>query len=81
MLFLISYRLADLISKQEKEKVEIVDRWEIWLTRIKELIVKCQGKGMELKARGEPQKKKEIDEQLTLANVSVLIRLPHRLNV
>ncbi|XP_015765376.1 PREDICTED: dystrophin-like [Acropora digitifera] len=60
--------LADLISKQEKEKVEKVDRWEIWLTRIKELIVKCQGKGMELKARGEPQKKKEIDEQLTLAN-------------
>ncbi|XP_067048762.1 dystrophin-like isoform X1 [Acropora muricata] len=60
--------LADLISKQEKEKVEKVDRWEIWLTRIKELIVKCQGKGIELKARGEPQKKKEIDEQLTLAN-------------
>lgn len=48
--------------------MEKVDRWEIWLTRIKELIVKCQGKGMELKARGEPQKKKEIDEQFTLAN-------------
>lgn len=81
MFLIISYRLADLITKLEKEKVEKVDRWEIWLTRIKELIVKCQGKGMELKARGEPEKKKEIDEQLTLANVSVLIRVSHRLHV
>ena len=72
--FLISYRLADLNSKQEKERVEKVESWEIWLTRIKELMVKCQGKEMELKARGEPQKKKEIDEQLNLANVSALIR-------
>ena len=56
--------------KQEEEKKEKVDRWEIWIIRIKELQGKCQEKMKDLKSKSEPQNKKDVGEQIILANVS-----------
>ena len=56
--------------KQEEEKKEKVDRWEIWIIRIKELQGKCQEKMKDLKSKSEPQNKKDVEEQIILANVS-----------
>ena len=66
-------RLEDLSLKQEEEKNEKVDRWEIWIIRIRELQVRCRDKAEELKSKSEPQNKKDVEEQIILVNVSMVI--------
>lgn len=61
--------------KQEEEKTEKVERWEIWIIRIRELQDKCQGKVEDLKSKDEPKNKKDVEEQIILANVSMMIIL------
>ena len=56
--------------KQEQEKAEKIERWEIWIIRIKELQGQCQEKAKAVKSTGEPQNKKDVDEQMILAKVS-----------
>lgn len=45
-------------------------KWEIWIVRINELEKKCQGKLDNLKSKGEPEDKKEAQDQIILAKVS-----------
>ena len=59
--------------KQEEEKTEKIDRWEIWIIRIRELQDKCHDKVKELKSQNEPQNKKDVEEQITLAQVSIML--------
>lgn len=45
-------------------------QWEIWIIRITELEKKCQEKLGDLKSKGEPQDKTEVEDQIILAKVS-----------
>ena len=65
-----SSRLESLSLKQEQEKVEKIERWEIWIIRIRKLQDQCQEKAAALKSAGEPQNKKDVEEQMILAKVS-----------
>ncbi|XP_068690393.1 utrophin-like [Montipora foliosa] len=60
--------LTDLSLKQEEEKAEKLDGWEIWLNRIRELMAKCRDKAKELNEKAEPQNKGDVEEQIILAN-------------
>lgn len=57
--------------KQEQEKAEKIERWKIWIIRIRELQDQCQEKAKALKSTGEPQNKKDVEEQMILAKVSL----------
>ena len=65
-------RLENLSLKQEEDKAEKVQRWEIWIIRIRELQDKCKEKTKDLKSKSEPQNKKDVEEQIILADVSSL---------
>lgn len=64
--------LENLSVKQEEEKTEKVDRWEIWIIRIRQLQDKCHDKLKELKSQKEPQNKKDVEEQIAIAHVSMV---------
>lgn len=66
---LFSSRLDNLNLKQEEDKTEKIQRWEIWIIRIRELLDKCKEKMKDLKSKGEPQNKKDVKEQIVLAKV------------
>lgn len=69
MFTLFSSRLDNLNLKQEEDKTEKIHRWEIWIIRIRELLDKCKEKMKDLKSKGEPQNKKDVKEQIILAEV------------
>lgn len=56
--------------KQDQEKVEKIETWELWIIRIRKLQDQCQEKTEALKSTGEPQNKRDVDEQMILAKVS-----------
>lgn len=72
LCFHFSSRLDNLNLKQEEDKTEKIQRWEIWIIRIRELLDKCKGKMKDLKSKGEPQNKKDVREQIVLAEVRTL---------
>ena len=63
-------RLEDLSLKQKQDKADKVATWEIWIIRIRELQDQCQAKTKALKSAGEPQNKKDVEEQIIQAKVS-----------
>ena len=56
--------------RQNEEKERKLKQWEIWIIRITELEKKCQEKLGDLKSKGEPQNKSEVEDQIVLAEVS-----------
>ena len=66
--------------KQEQEKVEKLERWKIWIIRIRELQHQCQEKAEVLESTGEPQNKKDVEEQMILAKVSPYLSVNFRVN-
>ena len=62
-------RLESFSLKQEQEKVEKIERWQLWIVRIRKLQDQCQEKAEALKSTGEPQNKRDVDEQMILAKV------------
>lgn len=56
--------------RQNEEKGKKLKQWEIWIIRITELEKKCQGKLGDLKSKGEPRDKTEVEDQIVLAEVS-----------
>lgn len=73
-------RLESLSLKQEQDKVEKIERWEIWIIRIRNLQYQCQEKAAALKSAGEPQNKKDVEEQMILAKVSHCLSRNVRVN-
>ena len=63
-------RLESLSLKQEQQKVEKIERWELWIIRIRKLQDQCQKKAEALKSTGEPQNKKDVEDQMILVKVS-----------
>ena len=66
--------------KQEQDKVEKIERWEVWIIRIRNLQYQCQEKAAALKSAGEPQNKKDVEEQMILAKVSQCLSRNVRVN-
>ena len=62
-------RLDNLSLKQQEDKSEKIQRWEIWIIRIRELKDKCQEKMRDLKSNSEPKNKKDVEEQIIQADV------------
>ena len=63
-------RLEQLYVQQNEEKEQKLKQWEIWIIRITEVEKKCQEKLGDLKSKGEPQDKTEVEDQIVLAEVS-----------
>ena len=63
-------RLEQIYARQNEEKDKKLRQWEIWIIRITELEKKCQEKLGDLKSKGEPQDKTEVEDQIVLAEVS-----------
>ena len=63
-------RLEQIYARQNEEKDKKLKQWEIWIIRITELEKKCQEKLGDLKSKGEPQDKTEVEDQIVLAEVS-----------
>lgn len=59
---------------QNKEKEQKLKQWEIWVVRMTEKENKCQEKLRDLKSKGEPQDKKEVEDQIILAKVSLFLK-------
>ena len=57
--------------QQEQEKADKIATWEIWIIRIRERQDQCQAKTKALKSAGEPQNKKDVEEHMILAKVSI----------
>ena len=70
ILFVIVSRLEQIYVRQNEEKERKLKQWEIWIIRITELEKKCQKKLGDLKSKGEPQDKTEVEDQIVLAKVS-----------
>lgn len=68
-LFFFS-RLEQLYVRQNEEKEQKLKQWEIWIIRITEVEKKCKEKLGDLKSKGEPQDKTEVEDQIVLAEVS-----------
>ena len=64
------HRLEQLRFQQNEEREQKLRQWEIWIIRITELEKKCQEKLGDLKSKGEPQDKTEVENQIILAKVS-----------
>jgi len=64
------HRLEQLRFQQNEEREQKLRQWEIWIIRITELEKKCQEKLGDLKSKGEPQDKMEVEDQIILAKVS-----------
>lgn len=65
-------RLEQVNAQQNQEKDQKLKKWEIWIIRITERERKCQEKLDLLKSKGEPEDKKDVEEQMILAKVSLL---------
>ena len=63
-------RLEQLYVRQNEEKEQKLKQWEIWIIRITEVEKKCHEKLGDLKSKGEPQDKTEVEDQIVLAEVS-----------
>lgn len=66
-----SYRLNYLLLYHEEEgKRQKLSKWEDSVTHMKKLMGNCDEKLEELKLKGDPNDRKEADEQVALAKVS-----------
>lgn len=63
-------RLEQIYVQQNEEREQKLKHWEIWVIRITEQEKKCQEKLEDLKSKGEPKDKKDIEDQIILAKVS-----------
>ena len=64
-------RLQQLYVQQNEEREQKLRQWEIWVIRITQLEDKCQEKLKDLKSKGDPHDKKDVEEQIVLAKVSL----------
>lgn len=63
-------RLQQIYFQQNEEKEKKLKQWEIWVIRINKLQGECQEKVKDLKSKGDPRDKKDLEEQIVLAKVS-----------
>ena len=70
-MYLPVCRLQQLYVQQNEEKEQKLRQWEIWVIRITQLEDKCQEKLKDLKSKGDPHDKKDVEEQIVLAKVSL----------
>lgn len=63
-------RLEELLeSQREEEKNQKLQKWEDWKAHIKYSIGNCEDKLVDLKSKGDPKDKKDIEEQIALNKV------------
>lgn len=66
-------RLEELLeSQREEEKNQKLQKWEDWKARIKYFFGNCEDKLADLKSKGDPKDKKDIEEQIALNKVRSL---------
>ena len=63
-------RLEQLSFQQEEERKQKLGKWEIWIIRIEELEKRCQEKLENLRTKGQPEDRKDVEDQIILAQVS-----------
>ena len=71
------FRLEQLYVRQDEEKKQKLKKWEIWIIRITELEKRCSEKLDNLKAKEEPEDKKDVEDQIVVAKVSLFTVCPH----
>ena len=75
-----SNRLEELlILYHEEGQREKINKWEDSVARVKDLMGSCEDKLADLKSKGDPKDKKEVEEQIDLANVSFDVIFHHDL--
>lgn len=63
-------RLEELLeSRREEEKNQKLQKWEDWKAHVKKSIGNCEDKLADLKSKGDPQDKNDIEEQIALNKV------------
>ena len=63
-------RLEELLeSQREEEKNQKLQKWEDWKAHIKYSFGNCEDKLADLKSKGDPKDKKDIEEQIALNKV------------
>ena len=63
-------RLEELLeSQREEEKNQKLQKWEDWKAHIKHSFGNCEDKLADLKSKGDPKDKKDIEEQIALNKV------------
>lgn len=74
-------RLQQIYFQQNEEKEKKLKQWEIWVIRINKLQGECQEKVKDLKSKGDPHDKKDLEEQIVLAKVSFFLSVSVNLYV
>lgn len=74
-------RLQQIYFQQNEEKEKKLKQWEIWVIRINKLQGECQEKVKDLKSKGDPHDKKDLEEQIVLAKVSFFLSVSKNLYV
>ena len=74
-------RLQQIYFQQNEEKEKKLKQWEIWVIRINKLQGECQEKVKDLKSKGDPHDKKDLEEQIVLAKVSLFLSVSENLYV
>lgn len=65
------HRLQDLLLiHEEMEKRKKIVKWEQLSSHMKELMENCRLKLQVLRSKGDPKVRKDVDEQMILADVS-----------
>lgn len=76
---MLAFRLEQLYVRQDEEKKQKLKKWEIWIIRITELEKRCNKKLDNLKAKGEPEDMKDVEDQIVVAKVSLFTVCPHEM--